>query len=113
MAARKKKVDWLMIFNLSRSIAKDETLDSRRVRNGPQKRKKNLLSDPPSSKQHTHTHAATTPPPQLLEVGAGPNKIWEGFISVIMHSPPILFLDSGEIEGKEVPALRLIGRLCM
>jgi hypothetical protein len=39
---------------------------------------------------------------QLLEVGAGPNKIWEGFISVIMHSPPSYMPSRGKKKKREI-----------
>ena len=96
---KKQQVDWLMIFNYPVDIffcggemMKRRTrcgVCARALSTGQQEKifcRVSAHASPP----HTTTWATTPLPPlQLLEVGAGPNKIWEGFISVIMHSPPI------------------------
>jgi hypothetical protein len=111
-----KQVDWLKIFNYPVDIflrGNDEKSDKmRRVRalalslSTGQQEKIFCRVSAHASPPHTTTWATTPRPPlQLLEVGAGPNKIWEGFISVIMHSPPIPSSRGKKIFGKEVPAV--------
>jgi hypothetical protein len=98
LAARKKKVDWLMIFNYPGRFPKMRPWTDGVCATGPKKERKNLLSDPPSGKQHTHTRgynaAATIRGRCWTEQDLG------GVHQCDYAKPSYIFLDAGEIEGR-------------